>query len=321
MNLNVNEIQGMAEKIKGNIQRVIVGKDKVIDLMLTSILCSGHVLLEDVPGLGKTMLAKSLAKSINSSFKRIQFTPDLLPSDVTGINIYNQKTGEFQFKKGPLMSQIVLADEINRATPRTQSSLLEAMEEHQISVDGITYKLEEPFFVVATQNPIETGGTFPLPEAQLDRFFMQLSMEYPDFDEEMEILLRFREENPLEELEAVVNSEEILEARKSFTKVYVDEEIIKYILEVVRATRSHEEIELGISPRGSMALFRAVQAYAAIQGRDYVLPDDVKELVKPIFIHRIDLNGKAAVKGRTPIEIIDDILNEISPPVEDLKAI
>ncbi|MTI47409.1 AAA family ATPase [Sporosalibacterium faouarense] len=321
MILKVNDIQEMAGKIKRNIQQVIVGKDKVIDLMLTSILCSGHVLLEDVPGLGKTMLAKSLSKSVNSTFKRIQFTPDLLPSDVTGINVYNQKTGEFNFKKGPLMSQIVLADEINRATPRTQSSLLEAMEEHQVSVDGITYKLDEPFFVIATQNPVETGGTFPLPEAQLDRFFMQLSMEYPDFNEEMEILRRFRENNPFEDLKPVVNSEDIVEARKCFTDVFVDEEIMKYLLEIVRATREHEEIELGISPRGSMALFRGIQAYAAIQGRDYVLPDDVKELVRPIFIHRIILNGQAAVKGRNTIEVLDDIINSISTPVENLQAI
>lgn len=320
MTLNVNDIQNMAQRIKENIQKVIIGKDKVIDLMLTSILCSGHVLLEDVPGLGKTMLAKSLAKSVDSSFNRIQFTPDLLPGDVTGINIYNQKTGEFQFKKGPLMNEIILADEINRATPRTQSSLLEAMEEHQVSVDGVTYKLDEPFFVVATQNPVETGGTFPLPEAQLDRFFMQLSMEYPNFDEEMQILLRFRENNPLEELKPVVNSADIIEARKNFTKVFVDEEIIKYLLKIVRSTREHEEIELGISPRGSMALFRAIQAYAAIQGRDYVLPDDVKELVNPIFIHRIILNGQAAVKGRKVDDVIKDILNGIATPVENLKA-
>lgn len=317
--MEILEISKMHAKVKENIQKVIVGKDEVIDLVGTAILCSGHVLLEDVPGLGKTMLAKSLSKSIDSSFNRIQFTPDLLPTDLVGLNYYNQKLGDFQFRKGPLMSQIVLADEINRATPRTQSSLLEAMEEHQISIDGKTYVLEEPFFVIATQNPVETAGTFPLPEAQLDRFFMQLSMGYPTIEEEFRILKKFREENPILDLKSVVSADEILAARKAFTKVYISDEIINYILAIVDETRNNSNIELGISPRGSMALFRGVQAYAAIKGRDYVLPDDVKKLVKPIFVHRIILNGYST-NGKMKEQVLDEILTKIAPPVENIQA-
>lgn len=317
--MEILEISKMHDKVKENIQKVIVGKDEVIDLVGTAILCSGHVLLEDVPGLGKTMLAKSLSKSIDSSFNRIQFTPDLLPTDLVGLNYYNQKLGDFQFRKGPLMSQIVLADEINRATPRTQSSLLEAMEEHQISIDGKTYILDEPFFVIATQNPVETAGTFPLPEAQLDRFFMQLSMGYPTIEEEFNILKKFREVNPILDLKSVVSAAEILEARKVFTRVYISDDVINYILAIVNETRNNENIELGISPRGSMALFRGVQAYAAIQGRDYVLPDDVKKLVKPIFMHRIMLNGYSS-NGKIKEQVLDDILTKIAPPVENIQA-
>lgn len=317
--MEILEISKMHARVKENIQKVIVGKDEVIDLVGTTILCSGHVLLEDVPGLGKTMLAKSLSKSIDSSFNRIQFTPDLLPTDLVGLNYYNQKLGDFQFRKGPLMSQIVLADEINRATPRTQSSLLEAMEEHQISIDGKTYILEEPFFVIATQNPVETAGTFPLPEAQLDRFFMQLSMGYPTIEEEFDILKKFREVNPIVDLMSVVSAEEILEARKAFTKVYISDDVINYILSIVNETRHNPNIELGISPRGSMALFRGVQAYAAIKGRDYVLPDDVKKLVKPIFIHRIMLNGYSS-NGKMKEQVLDEILTKIAPPVENIQA-
>lgn len=317
--MEILEISKMHARIKENIQKVIVGKDEVIDLVGTTILCSGHVLLEDVPGLGKTMLAKSLSKSIDSSFNRIQFTPDLLPTDLVGLNYYNQKMGDFQFRKGPLMSQIVLADEINRATPRTQSSLLEAMEEHQISIDGKTYILEEPFFVIATQNPVETAGTFPLPEAQLDRFFMQLSMGYPTIEEEFDILKKFREVNPIVDLKSVISAEEILEARKAFTKVYISDDIINYILSIVNETRNNPNIELGISPRGSMALFRGVQAYASIKGRDYVLPDDVKKLVKPIFIHRIMLNGYSS-NGKMKEQVLEEILTKIAPPVENIQA-
>lgn len=318
--MDVKRIKDLVFRVKDNIQNVIVGKDDVIDLVITSIICSGHVLLEDAPGLGKTMLAKSLARSLDCDFKRIQFTPDLLPSDILGLNYYNQKTGEFQLKEGPIMSQIVLADEINRATPRTQSSLLEAMEEHQVSIDGITYKLKEPFFVIATQNPIETSGTFPLPEAQLDRFFMKLSMGYPKFEEEFEILMRFKENNPINEIQAVVSTEDIIKARRDYSNVYVDEDIIEYILKIVNATRENEEIELGISPRGSLALFKASQAYAAINGRDYVLPDDVKFLIKPIFVHRLILNSHAQIKGRNAEDILDHILLKINTPVEKTRG-
>lgn len=318
--MTVSNINYVTNKIKDNIQKVIVGKDNVIELILTSILCSGHVLLEDVPGLGKTMLAKALAKSLNCTFKRIQFTPDLLPTDLIGINYYNQKTGEFQFKEGPIMSQIILADEINRATPRTQSSLLEAMEEHQVTVDGETYKLEEPFLVIATQNPVETAGTFPLPEAQLDRFFMQLSLGYPEFEEEFEILKRFNDNNPLEEIEPVVEAKEILKMRKDISKIYIEDDIVKYIISIVRATREHEDIELGVSPRGSIALYKGAKAYAALHGRNFVVPDDVKALVKPIFAHRIIVNEYAVVKERKADEILDSILNKVSTPVENLEV-
>lgn len=319
--MEIKDIKVMSDKIRTNIQKVIIGKDEVIDLITTSILCSGHVLLEDIPGTGKTMMAKALAKSIDGSFSRIQFTPDLLPTDLTGLNYFNQKTSEFQFKKGPLMNQIVLADEINRATPRTQSSLLEAMEEHQVTVDGVTYKLEEPFLVIATQNPIEIGGTFPLPEAQLDRFFMQLSMGYPTLNEELQILTRFRKNNPIEELSAVVESSEIIAARQSFTDVYIDEEIAKYILEIVKATRESEDIELGISPRGSLALYMGAQAYAAVKGRNYVLPDDIKRLIKPIFNHRLKVREYALADDTNIGKLLDEIVSKIEPPVENLQAI
>lgn len=318
--MEVIEVKNIVDKVKTNVQKVMVGKEETIDYMMVSILCSGNVLLEDVPGLGKTLLARALSKSINTSFSRIQFTPDLLPSDITGINYYNQKTNQFQFKKGPLMNQLILADEINRATPRTQSSLLESMEEHQVTVDGITYKLDEPFFVIATQNPIENAGTYPLPEAQLDRFFMKINMGYPNFDEEYVILTRFETNNPLDEIESVVDSKDIIKARKLFNHVKISDDLIKYILKIVHKTREHQDIRLGISPRGAQALFKGSQAYAAIQGRDFVTPDDIKNIIKPIFRHRLVIKGKSKFITNNNDLIIDQIVESVEVPSEQIKG-
>ncbi|MBS4534655.1 MoxR family ATPase [Clostridium sp. D2Q-14] len=316
--MEIIEIKNITDKIKSNIQDVIVGKGKIIDYIMISILCSGHILLEDVPGLGKTILARALSKSIDSSFSRIQFTPDLLPSDITGINYFNQKSNQFQFKKGPLMNQLILADEINRATPRTQSSLLESMEEHQLTVDGVTYKLDEPFFVIATQNPVENSGTYPLPEAQLDRFFMKLHMGYPNFEEEFMILKRFKINSPLEKIDSVVSSEDIIKTRDLFKHVKISDDLIEYIINLVHKTREHKDIKLGISPRGSQALFRGSQAYAAIKGRDFVIPDDIKEIIKPIFRHRLIINGKSRFIESNNDNLIEEILNEVEVPKEKI---
>jgi MoxR-like ATPase len=305
-------------KVSENIGKVIVGKKDKIDKMVVAFICSGHVLLEDVPGLGKTKLAKALSKTMNCSFKRIQFTPDLLPSDLTGIYFYNQKRGEFEFRKGPLLSQIVLADEINRATPRTQSALLECMEERQITVEGETIKLQRPFFVIATQNPVEQFGTFPLPEAQLDRFFMRISMGYPEFAEERDILDRYMESDPLEELQSVIAVEDIEYVQSNYTKVHVSEEIKNYILELVSATRKHKNIELGCSPRASLNLMKGSQALAAVRGRDYVIPEDIKELAVPILSHRLILRNDVSGLMNKPEDIIMELLNTINSPLEEI---
>ncbi len=314
------EIQSFVDykqKILNNVGRVIVGKDKVISLVMTSFICSGHVLIEDIPGTGKTMLLRAFAKSIGGGFKRIQFTPDLLPSDLTGINFYNQKTGDFTFRPGPLFSNIVLADEINRATPRTQSSLLEAMEERQITVDGITTILEEPFMVMATQNPLESYGTFPLPEAQLDRFFMKLSLGYITRDEEITVLRRPSTLDILNELEAVVTAEETKALRDQFHQVTVSDDVAGYILDIVTATRNDPRFTLGVSTRGALALYKAAQVTAAFSGRDFVIPEDVKAVAPFVLSHRV-IAGAVLRQTEVTKELIN-LIDNITVPVENSK--
>lgn len=305
------------DDIRNNIEKVIIGKNEVIDLMLTALISSGHILLEDVPGVGKTTIAKALAKSINCDFKRVQFTPDLLPSDLTGINIYNQKTNEFEFRKGPVFTNILLADEINRATPRTQSSLLEAMEERQTTVDGVTYKIEKPFLVIATQNPIENYGTFPLPEAQVDRFLIKLKMGYPRREEEEKIINLFDKINPLDNIKPVCQKDDIIKMQDSFSDVYVDKDVLGYILDIIDKTRNYKTIELGASPRASIVFFKAVQAYAYIHGRDFVTPDDVRYMAPYILSHRIILKGESKLKNIDSYSIINEILKETNIPLEN----
>ena len=304
------------EKIKNNIGKVIVGKEEVVDLLLTALLADGHVLIDDVPGTGKTKLANTLARSLGSDFKRIQFTPDLQPADITGIYYYNQKKGEFIFREGPILTNIVLADEINRAVPRTQASLLEAMQERQVTVEGDLFKIEEPFMVIATQNPVELEGTFPLPEAQLDRFLLKIKMGYPTLEEEIFILQRFKKEDPIETLDSVIDKENILMLRNEVKEVSLAEELQDYIVRLSKATRENKRLELGLSPRGSLATMKASMAYAYIKGRDYVLPDDIQFLFPYVSEHRLILNDNSELQGVKKEEVIKSILNDIEVPVE-----
>lgn len=306
-----------ARRLRDNVQKVIVGKDEVIDMALAAILCEGHILFEDVPGIGKTTLARTLSISLGCTFQRIQFTPDLLPSDVTGINWFNQKTQSFEFRPGPVMSQVVLADEINRATPRTQSALLEAMQERQVTIDGVSRPISRPFLVLATQNPIELEGTFPLPEAQLDRFLMCLQIGYPEKEEEDRILLRFGIEDPLIDLEPVMDPNEVMELMQIRRQVRVEDSVRGYILDITRSTREHLEVQLGASPRASLALYQSSQAWAAIKGREYVLPDDVKLMSPHVLTHRLIMSPQAQLRGREPSQLIEEIVDAIAVPVED----
>ncbi len=304
----------LAQRIIDNVSQVIVGKRSVIELAVATLIAQGHMLVEDVPGVGKTMLAKSLATSIGCSFKRIQFTPDLLPSDVTGISVYNQQSGEFQFREGPLMSQVVLADEINRATPKTQSALLEAMEEQQITVDGVTHHLDPPFLVMATQNPIEYEGTFPLPEAQLDRFLMRISLGYPNLEEELAIIEGQEQSHPIDSLEAVSNSQDIIGLQEAAKSVYVDRLVRQYIVSLTDATRNHREVSLGASPRASLGMFRTSRALALIRDRDYVIPDDIKMLAPGVIAHRLLLSPSARMRGVQSTDVVEDLLTNVAVP-------
>jgi MoxR-like ATPase len=304
----------VSQRIVDNIKRVIIGKDQAIELGVIALLCQGHALIEDVPGVGKTMLARSIARTTGCMFKRIQFTPDLLPTDITGVSIFNQKSGEFEFREGPIISQLVLADEINRATPKTQSALLEAMEERQVTVEGLTRQVPRPFMVMATQNPIEYEGTFPLPEAQLDRFMLIITMGYPTFEQELAIIENQLVAHPIESLEAVTSAQEIMDVQRATRGVYVDDLIKRYIVTVVEASRSNSDISLGSSPRGSLALMRGSQALALLRGRDYVLPDDVKELSVPMLSHRIIVSPSARMRGVHGRDVIRDLVERVPVP-------
>ncbi len=317
INCDTSEIKKAADKFSANIGKVIVGKREAIELVLVALLCEGHILIEDVPGIGKTILAKSAAKSLGCSFKRIQCTPDLLPSDITGIHYFNQKTSEFELRPGPIMTNFLLADEINRATPRTQSCLLECMQEQQFTVDLDTVPLPRPFLIIATQNPVELEGTFPLPEAQLDRFLLRIKLDYPSIDEEEAILSRFQGENPLDNLTSVIEAAELLELQKLCRQVYVEQSVANYILSITRATRDHPGIELGASPRASLGLHLASQALAAIRGRNYVIPDDVKYLAAPALSHRLIVKTESRLKGESAETIITKVVSSIPVPVEN----
>ncbi len=315
---HIQLVQSVAERVAQNVGQIIIGKRNEIRLTILGLLSKGHILVEDIPGVGKTMLAKALARSIGCTFSRIQFTPDMLPSDVTGVSIFNQKTREFEFRAGPIMAQIVLSDEINRATPKTQAALLEAMEEYQITVDGITYNLSDPFLLLATQNPIEYEGTFPLPEAQLDRFLMRIQLGYPSPAEELTILSAQQHVHPINNMYQVVSIQELLAAQQAIKEVYVADEIKRYIIDLVNASRQHPDVYLGSSPRGSLALFRTSQARAAMAGREYVIPDDVKALAEVTLAHRIIVGPAARIKDISSRTIVQDIL--VTTPVPGASA-
>jgi MoxR-like ATPase len=314
----MEDVRAFAQAVMDNVERVIVGKRATIELMMVALLCEGHVLIEDVPGVGKTMLARAIAISLGSSFKRLQCTPDLLPNDVTGVSVFNQKTGEFEFRPGPVFVNVLLTDEINRATPRTQSALLECMGEGQVSVDGVTYVLDHPFLVLATQNAIEYAGTFPLPEAQLDRFLLRLSVGYPSVNDEGQILLNLQRQHPIKTLEQVVDGSQLPALQRQVWEVHVDDTIRDYVVRLVHATREHPDLALGASPRGSLALFKTAQGLAALRGRDYVLPDDVKPLVRPALAHRLIVRPESALRGRTADQLLNDLLKKVPLDLGDL---
>jgi MoxR-like ATPase len=316
----VADIAGLAKKIIANVERAIVGKRQQLILSLVGWLCEGHLLLEDVPGVAKTMLARALARSVGCQFKRIQCTPDLLPTDVTGASIFNQKTAEFEFRPGPIFAQVVLADEINRATPRTQAALLEAMAESRVTVDGVTHRLGPPFLVVATQNPVDHEGTFPLPEAQLDRFLMRFSLGYPTLDEELKMLEMLQHSHPIDSLEPVVSVEDLVACQQATREIYVDDKVRRYLMQVVHDTRMHDDVSLGGSPRASIALFRTSQAMAALRGRSYVLPDDVKRVAGAVLTHRIILRPESRLRKVTAGAVVDDIIAEIAVPTMEERA-
>jgi MoxR-like ATPase len=316
-NAEILKIKGAADKFISNVSKVIIGKKDAIDLILVALLCEGHILIEDVPGTGKTMLAKATAKSLGCSFKRIQCTPDLLPSDVTGVQYFNQKTSEFELRPGPIMSNVVLADEINRATPRTQACLLECMQEQQVTVDLNTVHLPRPFLIIATQNPVELEGTFPLPEAQLDRFLLRIKLGYPSVNDEEAILSLFQQTNPLDSLTSVIEAKELLELQKICRQVYIESSVRNYIVTITRATREHRSIELGASPRASLGLNLASQSLAAIRGRDYVIPDDIKHLAAPVLAHRLIIKTEARLKNQSPEKIVNEIVSTVPVPIDE----
>ncbi len=311
---NIEPVQTLVHHVATNVERVILGKHKEIELALIALLCQGHLLIEDVPGVGKTMLARAIAKSLGCSFKRLQFTPDMLPSDVTGVSMFNQKTREFEFRPGPVFAQIVLTDEVNRATPKTQSALLECMEERQVTVDGVTYPMPQPFMVMATQNPIEYEGTFPLPEAQLDRFMLRIQLGYPSNRDEMAMLDAQQFAHPIQDTQQVASADQLIAAQQAVKHVYVDALVKEYIVALIEATRKHPDVYLGASPRGSLALYKAGQAHAAIQGRDYVIPDDIKALAEPALAHRLIISPAARLKNVDPRAVVDELVHSVAVP-------